>query len=245
MNPNPRTHKSIAIAGAVLFAAVVFMGFYRLSWPDTGTRQNIPAALALELPHDIDEFQAIVRLQPDRVAAGQTADVVFILAYVAFFITFAWGIADNRTMTSMLLATLVTAAMDGVEDGLIHHVASQIPTAGWLRAILIVSCAKWIGFFAVVLSAAVAMQNPPAPEGAQRSDDPPRPGFLAGLAALSFRLFALVGIYGAIASFASSAGRPLVFIAMTGASLTFLAVIGVYAFTLIWPTVPVPEATSA
>jgi hypothetical protein len=244
---NPKSHKSIAIAGALLLAAVVFVCFFRISWPESGSHQKIPAMLALELPHDVEEFKAIVHVSGNPVAAAQRADFAFIACYVIFFFTFAIGVADDRTMTSMILATLVTALMDiGENVSILHAIHTPPATTGMLRTILIFGCAKWIGFFAIVLAAAVAMQNPPREDGEEREDEtPPRPGFWAGLAALVFRLFALVGIYGAIASFASAAARPLVAISMSGAAMTFTAVLGFYAVGLIWPQVPVPAATSS
>lgn len=228
---NPESRKSIVIAGAILLVAVVVMAFFDLKWPVGYPRQNIRPTLALELPHDVEEFQAIVHEPRNRVREAQWVDFGFIVVYAFFFFVFAIGIEDDRTATSMGLAMLVTALADVGEDiFILRALAAPVPTPGALRAVLIFGCAKWLGYFTIVLAAAVAMQGD---------------SVWSRAASLLFRLFALLGMYGAIMSFASAAGRPLVSISMAGASLTFLAVVGVYAFGLIWPPAPVRQVTSS
>jgi len=230
----PESRKSIVIAGLLLLAAtIVLMLFFDLKWPKDYGRRNIRPTLALELPHDGEEFQAIVRLPGNDVRVAQRADFGFIAVYVIFFGIFALGVEDDRTMTSMILATLVTAVADIGENAFILHAVATAPTPSVLRTILIFGCAKWIAFFAIVFAAAVAMNNG---ESDEREEHDPK--FWPRIAALLLRLFALVGIYGAIASFASAAGRPLVAISTLGTVLTFFVIVAAYFVSLMQPRVP-------
>lgn len=216
---NPESRKSIVKAGALLFLAVIAMQFFGLSWPvDYHPQKLLRPMIALEMPHDVDEFQAVVAAAPGAARHAQYADFGFILAYSIFFFVFGIGIADDRTAVSMWLAMLVTALADIGEDVFIlHAIGDTAPSPAALRSILIFGCAKWLGFFTIVLAAAVAMQ-----EGSVASR----------VAALVLRLAALVGIYAALASFVSAAARPLVTIALTPAVLTFFCIVGWYAVSL-------------
>lgn len=224
----------IALAGLVfVIVTLIVSPKARIEWPKVsyGTSSpgagtnvvrnvplptNTPATLALELPHDLLEFELLIGTaeQRHRIREAMLADYVFIAGYTMFFVVFATTIANERARNLMFTLAALTAMLDVTENKAILNALDvwSMKDPSSMRAILTASSLKWFTFFFVIVCMSASLGH--------------RRHRWKRVAALALRTAAAGGLFGAVTAFLSPSARLIISGAMALSAVAIAFTIG-------------------
>lgn len=233
--------KRIAVAGLVFaIVTVIVSSKARIEWPEGALRDqptpgrtdvvrnvsfatNTPATLALELPHDLLEFDLLIGTaeQRHRIREAMLADYVFIAGYTMFFVVFATTIANERARNLMFTLVALTAMLDVTENKAILNALAvwSMKNPSSMRAILTASSLKWFTFFSVIVCMSASLGH-----GRHR---------WKRVAALALRTAAAGGLFGAVTAFLSPSARLIISGAMALSAAAIAFTIGASSVTVV------------
>jgi hypothetical protein len=172
------------------------------------------ATLALELPHDLREFEILTATVDARyrIRYATFADSFFIVGYTMFFVAFATTIGNERARTLMVMLAALTAILDFTENQAILTSLTvwSIGHPASMQAILTASSLKWFTFFSVIVCMSASL-------GRRREK-------WERAAALALRTAAAGGSFGAVAAFLSPSARAIIAgaLTLTAAAIAFV-----------------------